>query len=402
MTVKRYWFFTAAVTILAIVLSAGLGRIQDCVSAAGSDTVEREKRLQIIIEEKEFKLYKISDAMEGEKGYIARVFLNEVKAVYEEQLPKRGKYQPRVKLFNDGINASVIEIRQYGCEKIFFCRYYDRESNRVSPVYANVLTSGYGKVVFSMPGRIIVTDTFDNNAFYKEFVIEDLPATTKPSDAFLELLWSGPEGLVVTYAVNSGEVLTARTIYLDLAAPAAKVRETQRIDDSWRLVKRAKEYQVFIGFDKLLGSAMYVVLVYDDEGNIVNVSSYPVSRLAPSVTMLDNDIVEMTIGVGTGARYTHYCDRKTRRKSPVYYSPRLVGYGKVVAPKIGKLVVSDMFGEGLFYKELIIEEFPPMANPVDAFSEIKWVGENKLSVTYLIGNRGEKFGKKTVEFDLNE
>lgn len=359
---------------------------------------EREKRLEIISQEREITLFKITDAKEGEVGFVVRVFDDEKKVVYEELILNKGRYLPQVKLVNDGL----IKIRQYGKENVWLSRYYDRTRNRISPHYANLLTSGYGKVVFSEPGKVIVTDTFDKNALYKEFAIDDLAAPTEPADAILETIWSGPDGLEVTYAVKSGEVFAAKTVFMDLISSANKAREIERIDDSWRLVRQAKEYRIYTGFDRAIGLASYVVMVYDDRGNVVHVTTYPVSRIEPSVTMLDDNIVEMTFAVGTGTRYTHYYDRENRRKSPVYYSPRLVGYGKVVAPKIGKLVVADMFGEGLYYRELIIADFPRVANPVDAFNEIKWAGENKLSVTYWVGDRNEKASEKTLLFDLNE
>ncbi len=163
-----------------------------------------------------------------------------------------------------------------------------------------------------------------------------------------------------------------------------------------------KEYQMLKGTKDSEGFTKYFVKIFDDDRKLIWERTYRLTRDSIGLGMLGNDIVVCKIGVGTGLNYTQYYDRKNRRESPMYTTPRLVGYGKVVAPKRGKLVVADMFDHKVFYKELIIDDFPPVANPTDAFREIKWVGENKLSVTYLIGNRDEKFDEKTVEFDLDE
>ncbi len=188
----------------------------------------------------------------------------------------------------------------------------------------------------------------------------------------------------------------------DKPAQPVKNETVERTSEKNELVTDRVEYQMLKGTKDSEGFTKYSIRIFDDDRKLVWEKSYRLTRDSIGLGMLGNDIVVCRIGVGTGLNYTQYFDRNNRRESPVYTTPLLVGYGKVVAPKKGKLIVADMFEHKVFYKELIIEDFPPVANPVDAFSEIKWVGENKLSVTYLIGNRGEKLGKKTVEFDLNE
>lgn len=81
----------------------------------------------------------------------------------------------------------------------------------------------------------------------------------------------------------------------------------------------SENYQVIYGYNKyqLLkskkdakGNEKYIVRIFDDENNVIHERSYPVSRVAPSVTELDNDILRITLGVGTGLNYTHFFDRK--------------------------------------------------------------------------------------------
>lgn len=178
--------------------------------------------------------------------------------------------------------------------------------------------------------------------------------------------------------------------------------EIAGITETVAVIIDEKEYQMLKDTKDSEGFTKYFVKIFDDDRKLIWERTYKLTRDSIGLGMLGNDIVVCKIGVGTGLNYTQYYDRKNRRESPVYTTPRLVGYGRVVAPKRGKLVVTDMFDHKVFYKELIIDDFPPVANPTDAFKEIKWVGEKKLSVTYLVVNRDEKFDEKTVEFDLNE
>lgn len=172
--------------------------------------------------------------------------------------------------------------------------------------------------------------------------------------------------------------------------------------ESYQVIYGDKKYQLLKSRKDAEGNEKYIVRIFDDENNVIHERSYPVSRLAPSVTELDNDILRITLGVGTGLNYTHFFDRKNKRSSPEYTTPLLVGNGKVVVPQRGKLVVSDMFDHSAFYKEILIEDLAPVANPVDAFGEIRWVSDRTLFVTYLSGKKGEDYARKTVIWDLNE
>ncbi len=170
------------------------------------------------------------------------------------------------------------------------------------------------------------------------------------------------------------------------------------------LISEEKESQIFIIRDAVEGrEAGYLVRIFNDEKKVVYEARRPkVNNYQPHIKVIDQNVVEIRQGAGTGIWYSYYFDRKNNRVSPIYESPMLAGNGKVVVPKTGKLAVADIFDKNVYYKELLIADYPPVANPVNAFQEIKWVGDNKLSVTYLAGKKGENYITKTVVFDLNE
>jgi hypothetical protein len=166
------------------------------------------------------------------------------------------------------------------------------------------------------------------------------------------------------------------------------------------LLSEQPESQVFVVRDPVEGGHEgYLVRILDTEkkvmyeGRIAKRANYE-----PRTKMIDGYIVEIRQGAGTGIWYSYYYDRKNYRVSPVYASPLLVGYGKVVIPKIGRLAVTDIFDKNVYYKEILFADYPRVANPVDAFREIKWQDEHTLSVTYA----DENFTRKTAVFDLNE
>ncbi len=63
------------------------------------------------------------------------------------------------------------------------------------------------------------------------------------------------------------------------------------------------------------------------------------------------------------------------------------------------LAVSDIFDKNVYYKELAVEELPPSFN---VFKELKWIGGDKLLITYLTGETRDQSEEKTFIFNLLE
>ncbi len=183
----------------------------------------------------------------------------------------------------------------------------------------------------------------------------------------------------------------------------ARGTEGTSAGETHRLIKERPETQVF-AIDTADGQHTgYLIRVFDNEKKVIYEARRPkVVNYEPDTKIVDDDIVEIRQGGGTGYWLSYYYDRKNNRVSPVYQSPLLTGYGKIVVPKTGKLAVADIFDKNAYYKEILISDYPRIANPVDAFKEIKWVNGNKLSVTYLISKEDGKYIPKTVIINLNE
>jgi hypothetical protein len=128
------------------------------------------------------------------------------------------------------------------------------------------------------------------------------------------------------------------------------------------LISEEKESQIFIIRDAVEGrEAGYLVRIFNDEKKVVYEARRPkVNNYQPHIKVIDQNVVEIRQGAGTGIWYSYYFDRKNNRVSPIYESPMLAGNGKVVVPKTGKLAVADILDKNVYYKELLIADYPPM------------------------------------------
>ena len=140
--------------------------------------------------------------------------------------------------------------------------------------------------------------------------------------------------------------------------------------------------------------------VFNKRGEVV----YSSSEERPlSIQMINDSILEIEIGFGTGLQQRRYYDAEEDLFSEEYIyviacRDRLLAYIKI--PESGsafenrKIVVLDMFDPETFYQEFSLD-FSKVDTPVvdAAFSEDK----TSLAVVYLAGENGTE---TTVELDL--
>ncbi len=190
---------------------------------------------------------------------------------------------------------------------------------------------------------------------------------------------------------------------------AANSPQTAELGNNLRIIREEKESQVFMIMDAKNGETGYIVKIFDDEKKVIYEAKVPkVNNYEPWTKMVDDNIVQIRQSRGSGFWVCFYYDRANNRVSPKYHNPLLAGNGKVVFPIGGKpgsnkilagLAVSDIFDKNVYYKELIIEDLPPSLN---AFEELKWIGVDKLSITYLTGETRDQSKEKTIIFNLLE
>ncbi|MDE7198618.1 MAG: hypothetical protein K2O15_07000 [Lachnospiraceae bacterium] len=135
------------------------------------------------------------------------------------------------------------------------------------------------------------------------------------------------------------------------------------------------------------GEQTYLYLIYNADGKEVkNGVSY---RIEPWIHYIDQEILEIHIGVGTETFYCVYYDTTNDRFSEQYESPVAAKYNKVafLDHREGEtiLIIKDMFDEGNCYQEYFLD-FAEMISPV-ASAEFK--DEDTLLITYSSGDSYE-------------
>ena len=139
--------------------------------------------------------------------------------------------------------------------------------------------------------------------------------------------------------------------------------------------------------------------IYNNTG--VTVKNETVWKSYPNIAYInDNNLLSIYIGVGAGTFLVQYYDIEKDLFSKTFESPAIAEYGKIVYMVLLddqiKLAVSDIFDSAEYYKEFELD-FSPVANPIDALKEVKFVDEFNLQVLYLSGNDYEE---KTVNLTL--
>ncbi len=130
----------------------------------------------------------------------------------------------------------------------------------------------------------------------------------------------------------------------------------------------------------------YSLILYGKGKNVVKEEEYPKE---PSVNLLEDGILQVTISTGSPASYVHYFDIINNKVSDVYFNPILAQNGKIVYMNEGELMVSDIFDKTKIYNK-IIRDFAPTANPASAVLEARFQEGNKLYIDYLSGAEEEE------------
>lgn len=143
----------------------------------------------------------------------------------------------------------------------------------------------------------------------------------------------------------------------------------------------------------------YDYVVKDKKNNIL-ISNEGISR-KPEINVINEYLLSVSVQAGTGlsTRWTIYCDVLNGSVSETYYSV-LGEYGENVVyvsydNGTYRIVIQNIFNRELFYKETVLEDASPVAEPVVSFA-IEDNGEAK--VVYL---KGEAYLEAEIMIDLN-
>lgn len=132
----------------------------------------------------------------------------------------------------------------------------------------------------------------------------------------------------------------------------------------------------------------YILTIYNPDKKVIYDATFPHKK--PHVSKLYNDIVKISVSLGSPNSYVYFFDMKSHAVSEVYRNPKLIDQKKIVFVKEGKLIISDLFDEASFYQE-IKRDFSPTAEPSDAIVEVEFMKDKELYIEYL---EGKNFTRK--------
>lgn len=125
----------------------------------------------------------------------------------------------------------------------------------------------------------------------------------------------------------------------------------------------------------------YQVTLYDKNGNV----SFELETLVqPGITDLANNITEVSISVGSPARYVFYYDRLNCNMSDMYFNPILIDNKYIAYMEERNLIIRDIFNQGILSKR-IVRDFANTADAMSAVMSIQRLDEGNFVINYLKG-----------------
>lgn len=141
-----------------------------------------------------------------DETYTIKLFDNNKKVVDEFTVPK----EPHVnKLENDVIQFII----SYG-SPFYTTYFYDTKANLISQVYDTPVLVEKGKIVMVENNKLIVSDIFNKDLYYKE-VKRNFSQTVPPSSAIVSAKFVNSNELQIDYYV--GEDFTEKSEIIDLS-----------------------------------------------------------------------------------------------------------------------------------------------------------------------------------------
>lgn len=150
---------------------------------------EIETDYEILIEEDTY--YKILGNSDN-NSFIYFVFDSNGKTVENGEVKAR---VPSISYVSD----DIIEIRFHGGTFAELCKYYDINNDEMSENFWNPFLIEDGKIVYQSDEKLVVQDIFDENVFYKEFVVDMILTGAPESIEFID----GGKKLEIQYMKQS-------------------------------------------------------------------------------------------------------------------------------------------------------------------------------------------------------
>ncbi len=125
----------------------------------------------------------------------------------------------------------------------------------------------------------------------------------------------------------------------------------------------------------------YTVYLYDSKKNIV---FKQILLKEPFFEEFDNGIVMIGVSLGSPLNYKYFYDGKNNKISNTYENLIAIIESKVIYMQGEYLIISDMFDESVYYKE-IHREWAKTAEPSTAVISVQLLDTNQVELIYYVG-----------------
>lgn len=113
----------------------------------------------------------------------------------------------------------------------------------------------------------------------------------------------------------------------------------------------------------------------------------------PAISQVTENIFEICISVGSPASYISYLDIENAEISETFFNSLLFGDCCVAYMEDGKLILRDIFNEGLLYMT-ISRDFTKTADPMSAIIAIEMQDEGTIILSYYKGEDYEEISEE--------
>lgn len=117
----------------------------------------------------------------------------------------------------------------------------------------------------------------------------------------------------------------------------------------------------------------------------------------PGIKEVSEDILQISISLGSPACYVFYFNETNAEISETFFNPIYFGDKYVAYMENEKLVLKDVFDEGLVYKE-IERDFTKTADPISAIIKIEMLNDGNILLKYY----REDYVKRTEVIEILE
>jgi len=171
-------------------------------------------------------------------------------------------------------------------------------------------------------------------------------------------------------------------------------------EDAETIIESGLNYRIIkVGKDAENDVPKFRYEVFSNYGRVVREG---IGWRVPTFRNINENLLKISIGVGTGIQMVQFYSAKNDAMSEVFNTPilitdELMGLLRWYDANVITLVVRNIFDKEIYYNEFLLENFAAVANPADAIIRVEYLGSGVLEIIYL---SGESFGEEITIFEL--